>query len=180
MLLPHDRSNSSAAAYPTRQPPHLAEYDYSRAGAYFVTIRSYRGTCLFGSITGGTMRLSDAGTVIGQCWLDIPHHFPVVTLDCHVVMPNHVHGILLLQGEEIGKLSAPFPSLSTVVGSFKSAATKQLHVAGNCSAGPIWQRGYYEHVILRTESLDRIRQYIVNNPAQWELDADNPDRTPRR
>jgi len=171
---------SGLNGYPIRKPLRLAEYDYSRAGLYFVTIRSHRGTCLFGSIGNGEMHLSCAGAIVVKCWLDIPMHYSAITPDCYVVMPNHVHGILFVHHDRAESTARDCGRLSNIIGSFKSAASKQIHLNYRRRIGSIWQRGYYEHVIRRSDSLDKIREYIVNNPAKWELDEENPSRNASR
>jgi len=79
-----------------RRSIRLSGYDYSQAGAYFITICTQDRACLFGDVVDGEMRLNDAGRVAQQCWRQIPAHFPNVELDEFVVMPNHVHGILVI------------------------------------------------------------------------------------
>ena len=79
-----------------RRSIRLKGYDYTRAGAYFVTICTKDGACLFGDVADGVMRLNQMGHIVRQCWLAIPDHFPHVLLDEFVVMPNHVHGILVI------------------------------------------------------------------------------------
>ena len=172
-------AHTGPANYPIRQHSRLPQYDYSHAGSYFVTIRSFSGRPVFGYVDDGLVRLSPLGFVVRRCWLDIPRHYGAVTTDQYVVMPNHVHGILLMDTSDRTDAASSRPTLSTIVGSFKSAVTREWHGAtGETEA--IWQRGYYEHVIRRNESLDRIRQYVVNNPVRWSLDTDNPDREGRR
>ena len=79
-----------------RRSIRLKGYDYAQAGAYFVTICTQHRACLFGEVVNGQMQLNDAGRFVEQCWLDIPHHFPHVELEAFVVMPNHVHGIIVI------------------------------------------------------------------------------------
>jgi putative transposase len=74
------------------------DYDYALAGAYFVTICTYQRACLLGRVTDGQMRISPLGRIAVFCWCDLREHFPAVTLDAFVVMPNHPHGIILLKG----------------------------------------------------------------------------------
>ncbi|MBN2703308.1 MAG: transposase [Pontiellaceae bacterium] len=159
-----------------RRSIRLREYDYSRAGAYFVTACTQGRAFLFGDIADGQMRLNDAGRVVEQCWNEIPAHFPHVALDEFVVMPNHVHGILLIMDHVGAKNISPLPGTSKTIGSvirgFKIGVTKWFRQ--NTPLFVIWQRNYYEHIIRNDESLNRIREYIVNNPAQWEMDRENP------
>lgn len=85
-----------------RRSIRLPGYDYSRAGAYFVTICAQDRACLFGDIADGVMRLNDAGRVVERCWHEIPIHFPHVELDEFVIMPNHVHGIIVIVENHVG------------------------------------------------------------------------------
>ena len=103
-----------------RQRMRLECYDYSRAGAYFVTLCAMDRKCLFGEIVADLMRLNQIGTVVASCWGEIPKHFPNVTPDEFVVMPNHPHGILLLGDAVVGH-ARPLP---VIVGSFKSAVSR--------------------------------------------------------
>lgn len=130
------------------------------------------------------MRLNHSGECVAACWRAIPKHFELVRLDEFVVMPNHVHGILFIidvEATHTSPLQAPTGasgprrgSLSAIVGSFKSAASRQINELSRTAVGPVWQRNFYEHVIQGDAELTRIRQYIANNPVQWELDSDNP------
>jgi REP element-mobilizing transposase RayT len=163
----------------------LREYDYSQTGAYFITICTHERICLFGDIMNGEMRLNDAGWIVQQCWDQIPEHSPHVELGEFIVMPNHVHGIIVIaETPNVGarhavplpeKFCKPVPgSIPTIVRSFKSAVTKRINELRNTPGAPVWQRNYYEHIIRNEESLNRIRKYIANNPTQWELDRENP------
>lgn len=168
-----------------RRSIRLSGYDYTRAGAYFVTICTWGRACLFGNVIDETMQLNDVGRAVLMCWEQIPRHFPRVELDEFVVMPNHVHGILVLavdtdRGtacraptmERFGKPVAR--SLPTIVRSFKSAASKRVNELVGVSGAPIWQRNYHEHIIRNEQALNAIRQYIQDNPSQWALDGENP------
>ncbi len=157
-----------------------------------MTICTYRRACRFGDVTAGAVQLNHVGIIVTTVWQDIPVHFPTITLDEFVVMPNHVHGILMLSEPTISPLTEAAPSidepsrttstsLSRIVGAFKSNAAREVHIATHSSSHPLWQRGYYDHVIRSEESLRATREYIVNNPMQWAQDEENPDRiTPGR
>jgi REP element-mobilizing transposase RayT len=173
-----------------RRSIRLRGYDYSREGAYFVTICAQEHLCLFGEVVDGEMRLNDAGRIAKQCWLAIPDHFPHAQLDAFVVMPNHVHGIIVIVGArhhmDVGARHAvplqeqfgrPVPgSIPTIIRSVKSATTKRINEIRNAPGTLIWQRNYYEHIIRDEESLNRIREYILSNPLRWHLDRENPER----
>lgn len=163
-----------------RRSIRLKGYDYSQAGAYFVTLVTYQRDCLFGEIRDAKMALNDFGTIADECWRAIPDHFQLVELGAHVIMPNHVHGVIVIR-ESVGARHAsplqpprgPAPrSLGAIVGSFKSAVTKRI--GRELNATGIWQRNYYEHIIRNEKDLQRITDYIETNPLRWNEDDENP------
>jgi putative transposase len=169
-----------------RRSIRLKGYDYTQAGAYFITIVTKDRACLFGRIVDGEMRLSHVGHIVRACWLAIPDHFPHAMVDEFVVMPNHVHGIIVLnETEHVGaphdvprpepeQFGKPVPgSIPTIVRSFKSAATKCINEYRSTPGAPVWQCNYYEHIIRTEESLNCIREYILTNPLRWHLDRQN-------
>jgi putative transposase len=175
----------------SRPPRHrrslrLSGYDYSQANAYLTTICVAQKKFLFGNIKEGTMRLSAAGQIVVDEWLKNADLRPCVTLDQFIVMPNHFHGILWIDNEPGGTArcaptvqrfgQAVSGSLPAIMRAFKGAVTKRINLLGGGSGAPVWQRGYYEHVIRNDASLQRIREYIQNNPLSWELDRENPGR----
>jgi len=174
-----------------RRSIRLNGYDYSRAGAYFVTVCTQNRECLFGEIVNGEMVLNDAGRMAKQCWHDIPSHFSHVKLDEFVVMPNHVHGILCVADAPVGaKNFSPLQSgqrprgttktIGSIIRGFKIGVTKWMRQ--NTEFYNIWQRNYYEHIIRLSacghaqagneNELNRIREYIINNPMKWEFDRE--------
>jgi REP element-mobilizing transposase RayT len=164
-----------------RQSIRLLRYDYTQAGAYFVTICTHNRECLFGEVNAqGEMMINDLGRLVERCWNNIPSHFPNIALDTFVVMPNHVHGIIVINtgathASPLQRRSGPLQhSIGAMVGSFKSAATRHINQHRQISCTPVWQRNYYEHIIRNEESLNRIRQYIIDNPARWAFDDENP------
>jgi REP element-mobilizing transposase RayT len=137
---------------------------------------------LFGDIVGIDMQLNRFGEIVDECWLAIPDHFGNVELDVFVVMPNHVHGIIVIT--EVGATHAsplripngPNPrSIGAVRGSFKSGASRRINEIRATPGQTCWQRNYYEHVIRDDAELDRIREYIKMNPAHWAEDRENPN-----
>jgi REP element-mobilizing transposase RayT len=184
-----------------RRSIRLRGYDYARAGAYFVTVCVQDRECLLGQIVEDEMRLSEAGQMVQSVWDELPERYPGVDVDQFVVMPNHVHGIMVLTGivgapprgcpddamgdNWDGQARGPAPtgglSLPDVVHRFKSFTTAQYrHGVKNQGwtpfPGRLWQRNYYEHVVRNDDELGRIRQYIADNPASWALDPENPGR----
>jgi putative transposase len=172
-----------------RRSIRLRGYDYTRAGAYFLTACTYARECLFGQIAGGDLHLSAYGLIALECWQSIPEHCPSVDLDAFVVMPNHVHGILVLADDAARLSSAPdrerfgkpvAGSLATVMRLYKAAVTRRINELHNTPDTPVWQRNYYEHIIRDQASLNRIRAYIAANPSRWEADqlhSDNPSQS---
>ena len=165
-----------------RRSIRLKNYDYSQAGAYFVTIVARDRRCEFGEVVDGTLRLNYHGNVVAQCWELLPEHFQNVQTDAFVVMPNHFHGIVAvgarhavpLHSEREGFAKPVAASLPTIIRSFKSACSKRINELTPEHSGPLWQRNYFEHIIRNEGSLNRIRQYILDNPVRWEFDRDNP------
>ncbi len=172
----------------------LSGYDYSQKGAYFITICTLNRACLFGEIADGAMLLNETGQIVSRCWQEIPLHFPTVSCDVFVIMPNHIHGILYLV-DAIGgpnaraknlsplQLSSQSPghygtskTVGSIIRGFKIGVTKRVRECqGEKSFAPtIWQRNYYDHIIRDEDELNRIRQYIANNPVQWGADRNNP------
>jgi len=169
-----------------RRSIRLRDYDYSQNGAYFVTVVAKNREDLFGEIQNGEMILNETGKMVLHCWEQIPEHFPVVEIDECCVMPNHFHGIFLIcKGDCKGERffaptdTAPAndinPGTSKTVGSvvrgFKIGVTKWARQ--NLEIIDVWQRNYYEHVIRNEADLEKIRQYIFDNPANWENDENN-------
>ena len=163
-----------------RQSIRLKEYDYTQQGLYFVTICTIERLMMFGDVRGGKMELNFCGEIVRDEWLKTPVVRKYVELDEFVVMPNHFHGILKIT---VGATRRVAPttensrgpirgSIGAIVGQFKSAVTKRINEL-NQSRRFIWQRNYYEHVIRDENDLNRIRQYISDNPMNWETDRNN-------
>jgi REP element-mobilizing transposase RayT len=170
-----------------RRSIRLPDYDYSQPGAYFITLVTYQRDCLFGSIVQGEMQLSSMGKVAEDHWHLIPEHFAQVELGAYVIMPNHVHGIIIINGysnasafERTGTtMSCPYiarekfgkpvkGSIPTIIRSYKASVTRSIQQGWNASG--IWQRNYYEHIIRDEAEYNRIHKYIESNPANWVID----------
>jgi len=194
-----------------RRSIRLRGYDYSQPGAYFVTLCVQGQKCLFGNIMDGEIRLNEAGSMIQTVWEEIPAYYPDVGIDAFIIMPNHIHGIIIIvgaaprgrpcvvesetfgpaqegpaqegpaQAQVQGQAQGPAPtgiSLSDVVHRYKTMTTKRYADGVNQLnwspfPGRLWQRNYWEHVIRNEPELHRIREYILNNPMQWESDTLN-------
>lgn len=151
---------------PKRKRNRLSGYDYSDDGLYFVTICTQERENLFGEVVDQKMKLNDVGRMIENMWVKLPFKFPRLELEEYVVMPDHFHGIIIVNGRE-----DPAPTLGQIIAYFKYQTTKQYNSVGAGSSRPqikkLWQRNYYEHIIRDEDDLDRIRYYIQQNPTNW-------------
>ena len=163
----------------------LKDWDYSIPWWYFVTINTKGHICWFGKVTKNKMVLSDLGKAAECFWKEIPKHYSFVELDEHIVMPNHMHGILItsqkgtrrdvacnVSTNRFSKISPKQGSLSVIIGSFKSAVAKQIHETG-CRKFS-WQARFYDRIIRSEEELYHIRKYIEQNPLKWEIEKNIP------
>jgi len=170
-----------------RRSIRLKGYDYKRSGAYFVTVCIQNRACLFGAAANGEMQLNNAGEIAKAAWDELPARFPSVCLDAFIVMPNHVHGIVVVGAQfiapPVGSGTAPInqgainraPTLGEIIRAYKAVSTRLIRQAGVTDFA--WQRNYYEHMVRDEKSLNRIRQYILDNPARWPFDHENPAAT---
>lgn len=152
------------------------DYDYSSSGIYYVTINVRDKRSLFGIVEKGRVILSASGKLAEACWRDIPYHFKNIMLGDFVTMPEHVHGLIIIEKlfsrpvpEEnsrsaMSSLSPKAGSLGVVIRSFKSATTKYIH---EFDPSFEWQSGYYDHIVRNFEDLQRIQNYITGNPANY-------------
>lgn len=169
-----------------RRSIRLKGYDYSQEGAYYVTIVSWRRDFLFGEIVNQEMMLSKRGQIADTCWREIPKHFPHVELGAYVIMPNHMHGIIVINDDRRGaiyraptddanieKFGKPVKgSLPTIIRTYKAAVTRLIGRELNETG--IWQRNYYEHIIRDETDLQNKTDYIESNPLLWDEDDENP------
>jgi putative transposase len=180
-----------------RRSIRLKNYDYTQAGAYFITICIHQRQCRLGQIQQQIMTPTIDGTIVAQIWQRIPQHFANARLDEFVVMPNHIHGILWLGDNPVGAKhsgekslvtpridspnASPPPhgtnpgSINAIVQNFKSISTRKINQIHKTPGSRIWQRDYYEHIIRNEIALDRIRAYIQNNPRSWNTDRHHPN-----
>ena len=152
-----------------RRSKRLLGYDYRSPGSYFVTLTMQRRRPLFGAIHGGVLLLSAAGAMLAEHWQALPARFPTMALDEWVVMPDHMHGIVVLRD---GTAQAA-PALGAIIGAFKSLTTN-AYIAGvraqgwPAFEGRLWQRDYYERIVRDEAALRAIRAYIERNPQRWK------------
>ncbi|MDQ3773326.1 MAG: transposase [Pseudomonadota bacterium] len=173
-----------------RRSIRLRGYDYTQAGAYFVTMVIQDRSCLFGGVVDGHMRLNEAGRMVAAEWDALCTRFINIDLDAFVVMPNHIHGIIVITDAQSGATTrvapTPVPVTTTrdravghIVGAFKSLTTvayaRGVTTQGwSPFRGRLWQRNYFEHIVRNEEVFYRIRQYIADNPARGTDDPENP------
>jgi len=172
-----------------RRSIRLKGYDYKQAGAYFVTVCTRDRTCFFGDVVDGEMQLNDTGRAVRASWNELPARFQNVVLDAFVVMPNHIHGIVIVGAQFIAPTNSSqppiantdqgainrAPTLGQIVRKYKAVTTRLIRQTANTTFA--WQRNYYEHIIRDDESLNRIRRYILDNPSRWAFDRENPEAT---
>ncbi|MDO8461378.1 MAG: transposase [Deltaproteobacteria bacterium] len=187
-----------------RQSIRLKNYDYSRLGAYFVTVCTWRREHLFGRVRDGIVELNEYGKIVADEWSRTSVIRAEIELDTFVVMPNHFHGIFIInncrgtaptcpiqknmpkspvRNAGVVGMSPPCPyekfgkpvsgALGTIMGHFKSIVTKRINTIRQSPGTPVWQRNYHEHIIRDELELDRIRQYVANNPQNWDNDPEN-------
>ncbi|MBZ5529064.1 MAG: transposase [Acidobacteriia bacterium] len=179
---------------PKRKSLRLRGYNYAAPGGYFVTICTQGKRCVLGQIESGKMQLSPAGQAVQQAWFGLPRRFPSLYLDAFIVMPNHMHGILVFVGAGLAPPAdvAAGVSVSAVtrifhfgkiairenqsMRAFKSISTIAVNRVLQRRGVQLWQRNYYEHIVRNGDDLDNIRRYIFDNPLQWDLDPENPVR----
>ncbi len=174
---------------PERRTMRLRDFDYRQPGFYFITICVKDHKLVFGKIDDGKMHLNHKGLIVQHAWDKLPRRFPGIELDQYVIMPNHIHGIIILKDEQpilyrkVNTEHVPerfkeyrqnvvhpykqMPVLGQIVRSFKGEATYHIHIT---TPGFAWQKGFYESVLSDDKALDATRFYIVNNPMRWQLD----------
>jgi putative transposase len=157
----------------TRKRLRLRRFDYSTEAIYFVTVCTHGRGCFLGHIDGDVMSLGQLGRIVETQLERLPGRMIGVDVDRHVVMPNHVHAIVGLRPR--ARQASPL-RLGHVVAAFKSGSTREINLARKTPGAHLWQRGYYDHVVRDETDLQRIREYIDNNPLDWALDPENPTR----
>jgi REP element-mobilizing transposase RayT len=165
-----------------RRSIRIKGYDYRQTGAYFVTLVTFKRECLFGEVVGEQVRLTTIGEVAGREWARLERRFPYIRLDEYLVMPNHVHGIVVIGGGGLAEGSwtseARFQvagkSLGAVMRTYKSSLAGWFNRSRFAKGNPLWQRNYYEHILRNEWDLERVREYIRDNPKHWAQDEENP------
>jgi putative transposase len=166
---------------PVRRSLRIPQADYSQPGAYFVTLCTFNKRCLFGTVENAAARLNQIGEIAHSCWLQIPKHFPNVQTNTFVVMPNHMHGILVV--EERARRAVPLPvverfgmpvhgSIPTVLRSYKSAVTRLARKALKNQLFEVWQSNYFERILRDGDEFSRAQRNILENPLMWSIEKE--------
>jgi putative transposase len=162
--------------YLHRKSIRLRGYDYSLPGVYFVTLVTYQRESVLGEICNGKLTLSNFGELAKTQWISIPMHHQNITLDCCIVMPNHIHGIINITESNVGAGYQPALAkhyhLAELIRKFKTFSAMNINKLRNSPGVPVWQRNYYEHIIRDDKELNDIRAYIVTNPVNWRRDKE--------
>jgi putative transposase len=160
-------------------------WDYGSRGAYFITICTKGRVKYFGTIKNGCMKLSDAGKIAERCWDELPEHFPNIVIDEFVIMPNHVHGIIIIvknissgskdsieNSQSMSSISPKSGSIGSIIRSYKSACSCKINRASPALEFN-WQPRFYDIIIRNHLSFERIQRYIQTNPMNWKEDMFN-------
>lgn len=166
-----------------RKHIRLKAYDYSRCGGCFVTVCVLNKSNVLGEIINGDMRLNDCGNIVKEEWLRMADLRQHVSCGEFIIMPNHLHGIILIYSssgidratQRVAPTKLLSGSLGSIVGQFKSVTAKRINALRGTAGCSFWQRSFYDHVIRNESDHDRVCEYIINNPLQWSLDEENPN-----
>lgn len=179
------------AVFPKRKSMRYAGYDYTQPGGYFVTFFTRGWLHMFGEIVDGKMILNRNGKILEKTWLELMDHYAGIELDEYIVMPNHFHGIIIINGFVLTRSkmvkaglepaftkhansNSDFSShgLSEIVRSLKTFSARKINMARQTPGKIVWHRGYYDRIIRNQGELDRIRTYIRMNPARFKQKND--------
>jgi len=174
---------ATPSQYHNRRSMRMAGYDYSQSGAYHIVICTHKRRCMFGDVKDQQIHLSEIGKIADAEWNAISNHYSHVTVDTHCMMPNHIHGIIIIhsaqsrchpphRSREFAKPIAG--SLSTIIGSYKAGVTRKVRAARLHYSRHLWQPRFYDHIIRDDIDFYLTRQYIELNPLFWEYDTTNP------
>ena len=155
---------------PKRKHPRLKNFDYSKSGAYFITICTHNKQCLLSQIVGQGLapaenRYTTYGEIAKEQLFLLEKRYPSVKIDQYVIMPNHIHAIIMLN-DAAG--ASPRPTITDVICAYKSLTTRECKKIK--AIDKVFQTSFYEHVIRGQDDYAEIAEYIANNPKRWELD----------
>ena len=161
----------------------LKGYDYSQNGAYFVTICTKNREYLFGEIVNGKLTETKQSQICTKCWFDLPNHYANCLLDAFIIMPNHIHGIIVINNSATAAVETGFKPVSTntntninthglseIIRGFKTFTARKINEYQKTPGLPFWQSRFYDRIIRDERELNNTRQYIIDNPGNWEKD----------
>ncbi len=154
----------------------LQNWDYASDGRYYITICTKKREQFLGKIEKGVMILNKRGRIVEQCWFDLEKHYHNLRLDAFVIMPNHIHGIMIIDNSTI--VETGFKPVSThgifeFVRAFKTFSSRRINELDNTPGRTRWQSRFHDHIIRYEREFIRIQQYIRDNPLSWENDSMN-------
>jgi REP element-mobilizing transposase RayT len=175
-----------------RRSLRLKDYNYSLPGAYFITLITKNREHLFGEIQNGQMILNEFGKIVHEEYIKLSE-IPIIELDVFQIMPDHIHGVIIIRETYLNSAREIQESLQArithklqhnlniqqyrrnmilpkIIGRFKTLSAKRINQLRQAQGSPVWQRNYYERVIRNEIELKRIREYIINNPINWEIE----------
>jgi putative transposase len=174
-----------------RRSIRMKGYDYSLAGAYFITIATHQRLCLFGEVVNCDIKLNQLGSIAFDQWTRLEKRFLLSDHSIFVIMPNHIHGIInIVRGAGVGFghersripplrpyiISNCVPgSLGTIIRAYKASVTYRINAIRGYTYPNVWQRNYYEHIIRNEKEYEDIWKYIEANPENWMNDQLNPN-----
>ena len=183
---------------PRRKNVRIKEYDYTLGNWYYVTICTHNKKCILGKIINGKMYLNEYGKIVKECLLESQTHFQNVEIEYYVIMPNHIHCIIIIDSKSELKISnedvspgaadtgwetQPLqtkqkilkPSLGQIVVYIKYQSSRKINIMHNTKGEKLWQRNYFEHIIRNEMDLYNVRNYIKFNPLKWDIEKNYPD-----
>ncbi|MBM4167488.1 MAG: transposase [Ignavibacteria bacterium] len=177
-----------------RRSIRLREFDYSNTGAYFITLCLQHRDLLFGKCEHGSIELNEFGNIAKNIWVSLKERFNKIELDEFVIMPNHIHGIIVIKndnvsGNNVGAMNVgaihelPLQNkierrnmlLPKIIGYYKMNSAKRINEIRKTRGTHVWQKNYFERVIRNENELIKIREYIITNPLRWEIDNEKID-----
>lgn len=170
----------------------LKNWDYSAKGFYFITIAVKNRENILGNIDNEKMILNEYGYIVNNHWENLANHYNNIKLDEFIIMPNHIHGIIIINNNDVNTqhpadTSHPVENVKTnndkytrrkmlipkIIGRFKMNTSKLINIKRGTQGNPFWQRNYYDRIIRTEKELENVRNYIKNNPVNWKKDKYN-------
>ena len=166
-----------------RKSIRLKNYNYSKIGTYYITICTNKKECIFGNISNGKMITNENGNIVGTFWKNLPKKYKNCKLDKFIIMPNHLHGLIIIESDNVGAIhELPLQKtqrrsmlLPKIIGYFKMNTAKKINQIRQSPGERVWQRNYFERIIRNNKELNKIKYYISKNPIKWEHDSENPN-----